>query len=154
MNMPTPEFMCKTDAFALQRFVQAQAPVYAAVLDELRLGNKSTHWMWFIFPQHRDLGHSTLAKHFGLQSLKEARAYLEHPVLGPRLQECTRLMLTHADKSALDILHHPDNLKFRSCMSLFALAAPECSLFQQALERFFDGEPDQMTVQLIRRNFE
>ena len=154
MNMPLPEFMVSIDSFKLERFVEAQDRVYADVLEELRAGNKTSHWMWFVFPQHRELGHSTVAKHYGIRSLREARAYLAHPVLGQRLLECSRLLLTHTDKTALDILHHPDDLKLRSCMTLFALAAPQEPLFQQVLDRFYGGEPDVMTVQMVRRNYE
>lgn len=154
MNMPIPEFLFSIDSFKLERFVQAQDRVYANVLDELHQGNKTSHWMWFIFPQHRELGHSPLARHYGIRSLREARAYLAHPLLGLRLLECTRLLLTHGGKSALDILHHPDDVKLRSCMTLFALAAPAEPVFQQALDVFFGGEPDAMTVQLLRRNYE
>ena len=154
MNMPLPEFMVSIDSFKLERFVEAQDRVYANVLDELHAGNKTSHWMWFVFPQHRELGHSTLAKHYGIRSLREARAYLVHPTLRTRLIECCRLLLTHNDKTALDILHHPDDLKLRSCMTLFALAAPQEPLFQQVLDRFYGGEPDVMTVQLVRRNYE
>lgn len=154
MNMPSPEFMFSIDSFKLERFVEAQDRVYANVLDELRAGSKTSHWMWFIFPQHRELGHSTLAKHFGIRSLREARAYLANPVLGQRLLECSRLLLTHTDKTALDILHHPDDMKLRSCMTLFAMAAPNEPLFQQVLDRFYAGDSDVMTVQLVRRNYE
>lgn len=154
MNMPSPEFMPTANDFELGRFVEAQDRVYADVLDELRAGDKTSHWMWFIFPQHRELGRSSIAKHYGIRSLREARAYLAHPVLGARLLECTRLLLTHTNKTALEILHHPDDLKLRSCMTLFALAAPAEPLFQKALDVFFGGEPDAMTVQLVRRNYE
>lgn len=154
MNMPSPEFMFAIEDFKLERFVEAQDRVYADVLDELRAGDKTSHWMWFIFPQHRELGRSSMAKHYGIRSLREARAYLSHPVLGDRLLECTRLLLTHTDKTALDILHHPDDLKLRSCMTLFALATPTEPLFQQVLDVFYGGEPDAMTVQLVRRNYE
>ena len=134
-----------------QRFLKAQEPIYAGVLEELRSGNKTTHWMWFIFPQLRDLGRSSTALFYGLETIRDARAYLEHPVLGVRLKECTALVLQHHDKSALDILHHPDNLKFRSCMTLFQLADPQEPLFAAALNQFFKGSADDMTIQLVNR---
>lgn len=154
MNLPTAERPPCADTLALQRFVDAQAPVYADVCDELRAGHKRSHWMWFIFPQHRDLGHSRLALHYGLRSLREARAYLAHPLLGARLLECTALLLAHPGRSAHELLGTPDDLKLRSCLTLFTLAAPDEALFQQALAQFFGGEADPMTVQLIRRNYE
>lgn len=154
MNMPNPEFMFSIENFKLERFIEAQDRVYADVLEELEAGNKTSHWMWFVFPQHRELGHSTLAKHYGIRSLREARAYLAHPVLRTRLLECCQLLLTHTGKTAIGILHHPDDMKLRSSMTLFALAAPEESVFQQVLDVFFGGEMDVMTVQLVRRNYE
>ena len=107
--------------------------------------------MWFIFPQLKALGRSSTALFYGLNNLSDARAYFSHPVLGARLKECTALVLQHHDKSALDILHHPDNLKFRSCMTLFQLAAPQELLFAEALNVFFKGDADDMTIQLINR---
>lgn len=154
MNMPTPEFMVQAKDFQLERFVQAQDRVYADVLDELRQGNKTSHWMWFIFPQHRELGRSTLARHYGIRTLQEARAYLAHTVLGPRFLQCCQLLLTHTGKTALEILHHPDDLKLRSSMTLFAMAAPNEPIVQQVLNQFYGGESDVMTVQLVRRNYE
>lgn len=154
MNMPSPEFMFSIDSFKLERFVEAQDRVYDDVLDELRAGNKTSHWMWFVFPQHRELGHSTMAKHYGIRSLREARAYLAHPVLRTRLLECCHLLLTHTHKTAIEILHHPDDVKLRSCMTLFAMAAASEPVFQQVLDVFFGGEMDVMTVQLVRRNYE
>lgn len=135
----------------LQRFLAAQDPIYQGVLDELRAGKKTSHWMWFIFPQLKDLGRSSTALFYGLETIRDARAYLAHPVLGARLKECTALVLQHHDKSALDILHHPDNLKFRSCMTLFQLADPLEPVFQAALVQFFKGHADDMTIQLVNR---
>ena len=134
----------------LQKFIDAQDPIYPEVLEELRAGDKKTHWIWFIFPQLKDLGRSATARFYGLENLKEARAYLTHPLLGARLKECTALVLQHHDKSALDILHHPDNLKFRSCMTLFQLVDPQEPLFAAALEKFFKSADD-MTIQLVNR---
>jgi len=134
----------------LQRFIDAQAFVYADALAELRAGFKQTHWMWFIFPQHRALGRSPKAIHFGLESLEEARAYLAHPVLGSRLCECTDAMLQAAvNLSAHDILGSPDDLKFQSCMTAFALAGPNERRFTGALERFYDGRRDHESVALL-----
>ena len=138
-----------TDPFNLQRFVDAQASVYADVLDELRAGKKATHWMWFIFPQLKELGRSAIAKHYGITSLAEALAYLEHPLLGQRLLECTGLMLAARGKAALEILGSPDDLKFRSCMTLFMAARPDLPVWQAALDQYFGGAADAATVSLL-----
>jgi uncharacterized protein (DUF1810 family) len=137
------------DPFNLQRFVAAQEPVYADVLDELRSGKKATHWMWFIFPQLKELGRSPIAKHFGISSLAEASAYLDHPVLGRRLLECTELMLVVNGKTALEILGTPDELKFRSCMTLFRAARPDLPIWDAAIRKFFDGEGDAATIAML-----
>ncbi|HET8748210.1 MAG TPA: DUF1810 domain-containing protein [Ramlibacter sp.] len=137
-----------TDPFRLQRFVDAQADTIEAARDELRAGRKRSHWMWFVFPQLKGLGFSSTAQFYGIASLEEARAYLAHPVLGPRLRECCALMLAVPGKSAHEILGSPDDLKFRSCLTLFSLAAPQEAVFGQALQRFYDGEPDPRTVAL------
>lgn len=133
----------------LERFVQAQDRVYASVLEELAAGEKTSHWMWFVFPQLKALGRSTIARHFGIESRNEAMAYWQHPVLGPRLKECTKLVLAASDKTAHDIFDAPDDLKFWSCMTLFAQVAPQEPLFGQALERFFGGRPDKNTLELL-----
>ena len=138
------------DPWNLQRFVDAQAPVYATVLDELRGGRKASHWMWFVFPQLRGLGHSSTAQRYGLESLAEAQAYLAHPLLGARLRECTGLAL-RAGTDAHALFGPPDDLKFRSCMTLFHRAAPEETLFADALRRFFDGKPDTLTDALLHQ---
>lgn len=138
-----------SDPFNLQRFVDAQAPVYADVLDELRAGEKTTHWMWFIFPQLKELGRSSIAKHYGITSLAEAVAYLDHPVLGKRLLECTELMLAIKGKTALEILGSPDDLKFRSCMTLFRAASPDLPIWDVALRKYFGGKPDTATMALV-----
>ncbi len=138
-----------TDPFNLQRFVDAQAPVYADVLDELRAGRKATHWMWFIFPQLKELGRSAIAKEYGITSLAEAIAYLEHPLLGQRLLECTEMMLAARGKSALEILGSPDDLKFCSCMTLFMAARPDLPVWQAALDQYFGGEADASTAGLL-----
>lgn len=134
---------------SLQRFVEAQDSVYAVVLEELAAGKKTTHWMWFIFPQLKALGRSAIAKYFGIESRAEALVYWQHPVLGKRLKECTELVLAVDDKTAHEIFGSPDDLKFRSCMTLFAQVAPGEPLFCQALERFYGGQPDENTLELL-----
>jgi uncharacterized protein (DUF1810 family) len=134
-----------------QRFLDAQEPVFEQVLKELRAGNKTSHWMWFIFPQLRDLGRSATARFYGLENRTDAVLYLSHPVLGPRLKQCTQIMVGHHGQAVQDILHSPDFLKFRSCMTLFQIADPEEPLFQAALDAFYRGQPDDMTVQLLNR---
>lgn len=137
------------DPFGLQRFVDAQAPVFDRVLDELRAGRKRTHWMWFVFPQHVELGRSATARHYGIRSVEEARAYLAHPELGPRLLRCCQVLLELPSAlSAHEVFGSPDDLKLRSCLTLFRLAAPQEPLFLQALERFYQGAPDESTLAL------
>jgi uncharacterized protein (DUF1810 family) len=138
--------MPDTDSFSLQRFVDAQDPVYSRVSAELKSGRKQSHWMWFIFPQIAGLGHSPMAQRYAISSVAEAKAYLDHPILGPRLRECTRLVLAVEGRSAYEILGSPDDMKFRSCLTLFAHAAPEEQMFRDALEKYFDGEEDALTV--------
>jgi len=133
----------------LERFVQAQAPHLDAVRAELAAGRKRTHWMWFVFPQLRGLGRSTLAQHFGLGSIDEARAYLAHPVLGPRLRECVALVLAVPDRSAHEIFGSPDDLKLRSCLTLFREVDGEQGVFARALARFFADGPDPSTVRQL-----
>ncbi|MGA0612107.1 DUF1810 domain-containing protein [Caldimonas sp. KR1-144] len=125
------------DPFDLQRFVDAQAPVIERVLAELAAGAKASHWMWFVFPQLRGLGRSAMSERYGIGSLAEARAYLAHPLLGPRLRECTRLVLAVRGRRLDQILPPPDDLKFRSSMSLFAQAVPGDPLFEEAKSRQF-----------------
>jgi len=134
----------------LERFVAAQESVYEQALAELRQGRKRSHWMWFIFPQLIGLGRSPTARHFAIRSAQEARDYLAHPVLGRRLLECTEAMLGVEDRSVSEILGFPDDLKFRSSMTLFAALSDRGSLFEQALERYCDGEPDGRTLELLR----
>jgi uncharacterized protein (DUF1810 family) len=135
-----------TDAFQLRRFVEAQEPVFAEVLAELRAGRKASHWMWFVFPQIEGLGHSSTAQYYAIRSLDEAKAYLAHPVLGPRLRECTSLVNAVRGRTASDIFGYPDDLKFRSSMTLFAHAAEDNKEFLNALWRYFAGEFDQATL--------
>jgi uncharacterized protein (DUF1810 family) len=124
------------DPYNLQRFVEAQAPVYDSVLDELRSGRKQTHWMWFVFPQLAGLGHSPMARKYAIASAEEAKAYLEHAVLGPRLRECTQRVLDIEGRTLQEIFGSPDDLKFRSSMTLFAGVAKGDRLFAAALERY------------------
>jgi uncharacterized protein (DUF1810 family) len=133
----------------LDRFLTAQDPVYERVMEELTAGEKASHWMWFIFPQLKALGRSGTAKFYGLADLTEARAYLAHPVLGARLIACTEAVLAHAGKTAHDIFGSPDDMKFRSCMTLFMLAAPQERSFHQALGVFYEGEADPATLELV-----
>jgi uncharacterized protein (DUF1810 family) len=137
------------DPWNLQRFVDAQVAVYDTVLGELHAGRKASHWMWFVFPQLRGLGHSATAQHYGLASLDEARAYLVHPLLGERLRECTRIAL-RAGSDAHALFGSPDDLKFRSCLTLFHHAAPDEALFAEALDNYFEGVADPRTEALLR----
>ena len=137
------------DPFDLQRFVDAQVRVYDSVLAELRAGAKRSHWIWFVFPQLQGLGHSATAVRYGISSLEEARAYLAHPVLGPRLRECARLVAGIDGRSADDIFGWPDNLKVRSSMTLFARATDENGEFRSVLDKFYNGEDDAATVELL-----
>jgi len=130
----------------LARFVEAQAPVYAQALAELRAGRKRSHWMWFVFPQIAGLGASAMAKRYAIASLDEAAAYLAHPVLGERLRECAQAMLSVQAGSAHDILGSPDDLKFHSSMTLFHRAAPAEPVFKACLEKYFGGQPDPLTL--------
>lgn len=135
----------------LERFVEAQERVYQSVKEELAAGNKTSHWMWFIFPQLKALGRSPMAKHFGIESAGQALAYWQHPVLGQRLKECTQLVLAAGGgKTVHEIFGSPDDLKFRSCMTLFAQVVPQEPIFSQALERFFGGQPDAMTLSWLQ----
>lgn len=138
-----------TDIYNLQRFLDAQIGVYDAVLAELRAGRKSSHWIWFIFPQIAGLGHSAMAQQFAIGSLDEAKAYLQHPTLGPRLRACTQLVLDVNGRSAEEIFGYPDHLKFRSCMTLFLTAATDNTIFKDALLKYFDGKPDQLTLDIL-----
>lgn len=142
--------MQQSHAVDLERFVSAQAPVFATALGELQAGRKRSHWMWFIFPQLRGLGRSSTAQFYGIASLDEARAYLAHPLLGPRLEHCTKAVLGSDAPSLYAIFGTPDDMKFRSSMTLFALAAPAPdSVFRRAVDRWWDGEMDERTQALI-----
>ena len=139
-----------TDAFDLQRFVDAQAPVYSRVIAELRQGQKQSHWMWYIFPQLAGLGNSAMAQRFALRSREEATAYLGHGVLGPRLRQCTALVNAVAGRTIREILGSPDDLKFRSSMTLFGAVSPEPE-FTAAIAKFYGGVSDPRTLDLLAR---
>jgi uncharacterized protein (DUF1810 family) len=134
------------DRHDLQRFVDAQNRVYEAVRTELTHGQKQTHWMWFIFPQITGLGHSPMAQRYAISSLDEAKIYLKHPILGPRLRECVRLVMMVEGRSAREILGSPDDMKLRSSLTLFARAAPEDPIFGDAIRKYFAGDEDPLTV--------
>jgi uncharacterized protein (DUF1810 family) len=138
----------------LIRFVDAQAQVYHQVVEELTDGRKQTHWMWFIFPQLSGLGHSAMAQRYAIWDMDQARRYLADPILGNRLRHDVSLMVRHKGKSALEILGSPDDFKFRSCLTLFCEAASDKSdgsLFAEALQQFYNGEPDPRTLELLGR---
>jgi uncharacterized protein (DUF1810 family) len=141
--------MQATSSFALSRFVLAQSGTYDIALAELLGGRKRTHWMWFIFPQLVGLGLSVMAERYGITGLAETRAYLHHPLLGGRLREATAAVLTHRDRSARTIFGVPDDLKFCSSMTLFALAEGDGSIFGEALDAFFSRKPDPGTMRLL-----
>ncbi len=134
------------DPYNLDRFVQAQSSVFDRVLQELRAGMKTSHWMWFIFPQIKGLGRSPISIEFAIASRQEASAYLHHPVLGPRLRECTQLVLQVQGRSVEQIFGSPDDLKFQSSMTLFAQVSPDDDVFVRALQKYFGGVPDQLTL--------
>jgi uncharacterized protein (DUF1810 family) len=138
-----------SDAFDLDRFVEAQEAVYEDVLAELRAGRKASHWMWFVFPQIEGLGHSAMAQHYAIRSREEAAAYLAHPVLGPRLRECTRLVNAAEGRTASQIFGYPDDLKFRSSMTLFAQATTGNAEFAEAIRKYFGGEYDRATLERL-----
>ncbi len=135
-----------SNQFDLERFVQAQDPVYASVLAELRAGHKRTHWMWFVFPQIAGLGTSAVAQRYAIGSADEAAAYLAHPVLGRRLRECAGIVAALDGDDAGAIFSHPDELKFHSSMSLFADVAPDEAVFQACIDKYFEGQPDAETL--------
>jgi uncharacterized protein (DUF1810 family) len=137
------------DPYDLNRFVDAQADSYDVALAEIKSGRKRSHWMWYVFPQIDGLGSSGMSKRFSIKSADEARAFLDHPVLGPRLHECTEALLRLKQGSATEILGSPDDLKLRSCATLFAAVSPPGSVFERVLERFYGGERDPRTLQLL-----
>ena len=150
----TTALVATSDPYDLQRFVDAQEQVYGPALAEIRSGVKRSHWMWFIFPQFHGLGVSRTAERFALKSVAEVRAYLAHPVLGPRLVECAEAILEVGGRSAFEILGSPDDLKLRSCATLFACASPEHIAFPRVLDKYFHGQRDDRTLHLIARDQE
>ena len=146
--MPSPG-QPDNDPYDLQRFVDAQQAVFETVRAELGAGRKRSHWMWFIFPQLRGLGHSHMAHQYGITGLAEAIAYMEHPVLGPRLRECTHLVNHVAERSITQILGSPDDMKFHSSMTLFARATADNEPFLTALTLFFSGQDDRLTIEKL-----
>lgn len=137
------------DPHDLDRFLQAQEPDYAQALSEIRSGRKRSHWMWYVFPQFDGLGSSPTAKRYAIKSLAEAKAYLEHPVLGTRLVECCEAACAVEGRSATDVFGSPDDLKLRSCATLFAVVAPSGSVFERVLEKFYGGVRDEKTLGLV-----
>lgn len=134
----------------IDRFIEPQKTSYAIALEEVRKGRKASHWMWYIFPQLRGLGQSNMAWYYGIEDLREAKAYLEHPVLGRRLREITQAALGLSETDPGKVFGWPDNMKFRSCMTLFAQVS-EDDLFAKALETFFAGQEDSMTLELLKQ---
>ena len=137
------------DINSLERFVQAQTLMYSVTLREIKNGKKTSHWMWYMFPQLRGLGTSTMAHMYGIAGLKEAKAYLEHPVLSGRLYELCGELLKHRDKTAFEIFGDIDEMKLKSSMTLFALTSEDYTIFDEVLENFFGGEMDEVTIKLI-----
>jgi uncharacterized protein (DUF1810 family) len=137
------------DPYALDRFVRAQEPIYEQALAEIRAGRKTSHWMWFVFPQFAGLGRSAMARNYAIRSRGEAEAYLRHPVLGPRLVECAGAALAVEGRTAHEIFGSPDDLKLRSCATLFATVSPPGSVFHRLLDRYFRGERDDRTLQVL-----
>jgi uncharacterized protein (DUF1810 family) len=140
----------REDPFDLDRFVRAQASDYERALAEIHAGHKRSHWMWYVFPQFAGLGQSPTSQHFAITSLDEARAYLAHPILGPRLAECAGALLSVHDRTAHQIFGSPDDLKLKSSATLFALVSPDGSVFHRVLEKYFGGHADEQTITLVR----
>jgi len=141
--------MSADDPYDLQRFVDAQSRCFDRVCRELSEGHKQTHWMWFIFPQLKGLGHSAMALRYAISSRQEAEAYLSNPILGSRLRHCTQLVMVVEGRSIEEIFEVPDDLKFRSSMTLFANTAGENKIFKAALQKYFAGKPDPLTIDLL-----
>jgi len=134
----------------LTHFIAAQDPVYNDVLSELKAGQKRTHWMWFIFPQIEGLGQSEIAKRYAIKNTDEARAYLSHPILGKRLIECAEAVKAIQDRSASQIFGYPDDMKFRSSLTLFASVAGEKSIFHDLISKYYAGKPDERTIEILQ----
>jgi uncharacterized protein (DUF1810 family) len=141
-----------SDIYNLQRFVEAQNQNYEKVLHELGTGQKLGHWMWYIFPQIKGLGLSTVAQRFAISCRQEAETYLEHAILGSRLRECTQLVINVEGRSIEQIFYYPDNLKFRSSMTLFMNSTTDNQIFKDALQKYFEGKPDQLTLGILKFN--
>jgi uncharacterized protein (DUF1810 family) len=140
----------EADPFDLERFVKAQEGTYHRTLTELRMARKESHWMWFIFPQIAGLGSSSTARFYAIKSRQEAQAYLGHPILGPRLLECSKALLEHQGKSASEIFDYPDDLKLRSSMTLFYSVSESDSVFARVLAQYYEGQPDERTLELLK----
>lgn len=138
-----------SDPYNLSRFIRAQEDDYEQALSEIRRGRKHSHWMWYIFPQFDGLGSSTTSKHYAIKSVREAEAYLGHPVLGPRLLRCAEAALAVEGLSASEVFGSPDDMKLRSCATLFASVSPAGSVFERLLDKFFEGVPDDKTIHLL-----
>jgi len=145
----TPRAARPDDPYDLNRFLEAQVADYERAFTEIRSGRKASHWMWYIFPQFAGLGTSPTARRYAIRSIEEAEAYLRHPVLGARLIECAQATLDVTGRSALEIFGSPDDLKLRSCATLFAAVSTAGSVFDRLIEKFFQGEPDERTRKLI-----
>lgn len=141
-----------SDIYNLQRFVEAQNQVYEEVLHELGNGQKIGHWMWYIFPQVKGLGLTAKAQRFAISCQQEAEAYIEHSVLGARLRECTQLVINVEGRSVEQIFYYPDNLKFRSSMTLFMNSTKDNQIFKDALQKYFEGKPDELTLSILKVN--
>ena len=139
------------DTALLNRFIEAQEDTYSTALKEIKEGCKNSHWMWYIFPQLRGLGMTSISRYYGILNLDEAKAYLEHPTLSGRLYEICNALLQHKDKTAYEIFGDIDEMKLKSSMTLFALTSKDYTIFDQVLEQFFEGEMDEVTVKLINR---
>lgn len=151
IKMQGVQKMTKIDKDLFDDFIQAQDTIYSQVIEELTQGRKRTHWMWFIFPQVKGLGHSKMSRRFSIESLEQAKAYLQHEVLGARLLECAELLLLHPDKSALDVFGSPDHLKLQSSLTLFTFAAGNKCVFEQLLYQFYAGSYDTNTIKMLKQ---
>ena len=145
----TGDIIDPTDPFNLSRFTKAQEGVYDRAMAELNAGHKRTHWMWFIFPQIDGLGHSSISRRYAIKGIEEARAYLKHPLLGARLSDCAEAVLGIEGRSAAEMFGFPDDLKLRSSMTLFGSISQQGSVFDRVLEKFFNGQQDEKTLQLL-----
>lgn len=147
--MPNAPESKTADPYDLGRFLRAQEADFARALSEIKSGRKQTHWMWYIFPQFAGLGFSSTSQHYSIKSIEEAKAYLDHPVLGPRLLECAEAALAVQGRSAPEIFGSPDDMKLRSCATLFACVSPPGSVFERLLERYYGGQRDDKTLRLM-----